>query len=166
MSLKSAALGALLISLFIIPNAMAAKEGPVIEKGRKVKINYTIKVEDEVIGSTEKTGPYEYVQGSENMLIGVQKRLEGLKKGDTRQLVIPPEEGFGRARTEQVQEVPKANLPPGDVKPGDLVVITGPDGREERVPVVEVRENSLLIDFNHPLAGKTLKFDVTVVDVT
>jgi len=145
--------------------ATAAVTAPVITKGSKVTIHYTIKVDDEVVGSTLNSEPYQYVQGSENMLIGVQKRLEGLKKGDSRLLLIPPEEGFGLVHPEQIQEVPKANMPKGDVKAGDFVVLTAPDGHEERVPVMEVRKDTLLLDFNHPLAGKTLAIDVTIVDV-
>ncbi|HTL48949.1 MAG TPA: hypothetical protein VL688_12885, partial [Verrucomicrobiae bacterium] len=94
-----------------------------------------------------------------------QEALVGLKAGDKKSVDLPPEKAFGKVREDAVLEVPKSNLPNEELKVGMVLASQTPEGEVVRATVKELKDNSAMLDFNHPLAGKDLHFDVEVVDV-
>ena len=137
----------------------------VIENGKKVKINFTLTVNGEMVDSTPEGEPFEYTQGQNQIIPGLESQLIGLKAGDERDIVIGPEDGFGVIDPKAFVEVAKSRLPEGDVEVGMQLEATGPDGRKLQVTVSEVKPDSVVLDFNHPLAGKELHFKVKVVEI-
>jgi FKBP-type peptidyl-prolyl cis-trans isomerase 2 len=136
-----------------------------VAEGTKVKIHYTLKVEGEIVDSSTGRDPLEYQQGQGMLVPGVEAGLEGAKPGDKKSLKISPKDGYGESDPEMIITAPReafAQMP--DLKVGATVRASGPDG-EFRAIVKEVEETVVKLDLNHPLAGKTLEFDIEVVAV-
>jgi FKBP-type peptidyl-prolyl cis-trans isomerase SlyD len=155
---------AVLLLSFALALAGCAKK-PVIKEGSSVKINYTLKVDGEVVDSSEGREPYAFVQGQHEVVPGLEEQLVGLKVGDQRTITVTPEKGYGTSNPAAVQDVPRAAFGDADsLKPGDIVRGNS-GGREFAARVVEITSDTIKLDMNHPLAGKTLVFDITVIEV-
>lgn len=136
-----------------------------IAAGSTVKIHYTLKVAGEIIDSSTGREPLEYRHGQGMLVPGVEAGLEGAAPGDKRKLSIPAKDGYGESDPEMVISAPReafAQMP--DLKVGATVRASGPDG-EFRAIVLEIGDAAVKLDLNHPLAGKTLEFDIEVVSV-
>jgi len=158
----------LFLPLFLAAGGVhAAGEGAAaVSSGKKVAVEYTLTVDGQVIDSSKERGPITYTHGQGNLLPGLVKGLEGLRVGDAKTITLTPEEAYGPIDPSAVREVEKTSLPP-TITPqeGMFLKTTDPEGREYVVRIVEVKKDSVMIDFNHPLAGKTLNFQVKVLSV-
>jgi FKBP-type peptidyl-prolyl cis-trans isomerase SlyD len=132
-----------------------------------VTVAYTLYDEDgDVIDSTDVEAPLSYLHGYGQIVPGLERALEGLCKGDGRSIVVPPQLGYGEYDPEGVLEVERGEFPNAEgIEVGDEFVAESDDGDEVPITVLEIKEDALLVDTNHPLAGETLRFDFTVVDV-
>jgi FKBP-type peptidyl-prolyl cis-trans isomerase SlyD len=132
-----------------------------------VTLAYTLYGEDgEVIDRTDEEQPLSYLHGYGQIVPGLERGIEGMSKGDRRSIVVQAEDGYGEYDSEMVFEVDKSDFPrPDQVAVGDEFVAES-DGEEAvSMTVVEVHEDSCLVDTNHPLAGEVLRFEVTVLDI-
>ncbi len=135
-----------------------------IEKGSKVKVHYTGKLEDnEVFDSSTGKEPLEFTVGEGQLIPGFENGVMGLNTGDKKTIELVPEEAYGVFREDLINEVPKENLPEG-VKVGQSLQAQTEQG-PVRVTVVELNETVGKVDANHPLAGKKLIFDLEVMEV-
>ncbi|HUJ80173.1 MAG TPA: FKBP-type peptidyl-prolyl cis-trans isomerase [Nitrospiria bacterium] len=149
-------------------SAAAAEQALIVEDGNDVSIEYTLSTkEDGVINSNVGGEPYTYRQGAKNLdcMEGVQKRLAGHKEGDVVTMVLPPEEGCGPIDPKAVLELDLYMVPEHSRKPGQHVKLRGPHGVDLVGVVKEIKKKTAVIDINHPLAGKTLHFDVRIVKI-
>ncbi len=138
-----------------------------VENGKQVSIEYTLTdSEENVIESNVGQDPLIYNHGTQQIIAGLEKGLEGLSEGDTRTVVVKPEEAYGTVMDEAFIEVPNSNVPEGARKIGTQLQTTNPDGQVMHARVSELKDESVVLDFNHPLAGKTLHFDVKVLEVS
>ncbi len=138
-----------------------------IEKGNVVGIDYSLHLGDgQVVDRSDPGDPLTYLHGEGQIVPGLESALEGLAVGDTKQVVVAPAEGYGDHDPRGVQEVPRTAFPP-DFQPevGMELTAQGPQGEPVPFSIREVKLESVVIDLNHPLAGKTLHFDVTVREV-
>lgn len=135
-----------------------------VSPGKAVSIEYTLKVDDKVVDSNVGGEPLTYEHGAGRIIPGLEKALEGMKKGEAKHVTVPPKDGYGEHDPQGLQEVKKEMIPQ-DAKVGTMLNGTRPDGRKVMVVVKEIRDKTVLLDFNHPLAGKTLNFDVKILDV-
>lgn len=136
-----------------------------VESGTKVAIHYTLTVDGAVVDSSTGRAPLEYVQGQGQLVPGVEAGLQGAEQGARRHLSVPPAEGYGDVRPELVIKAPREALAHLDgLKIGAMIRGDGPDG-PFRAVVRDISEADVTLDLNHPLAGKTLEFDVEVVSV-
>ena len=138
-----------------------------IKKGNKVKLEYTGTLEDgTVFDSSEKHGTLlEFEVGSGKVIPGLDKALIGMKKGEEKEIKIEPSNAYGSPNPQLVQKIPKEKLPKEpEPKPGMVLGIQLPNGAQAPVRITEVEENTVTLDLNHPLAGKTLIFKIKVVD--
>lgn len=167
--MRTKLMGFLAAGLFLVSgmcSAQAEGDQMIIEDGKKVSFDYTLTVDNEVVDSSKDRGPLEYTQGSGQIIPGLAKQMAGLKAGDERTLEVAPAEAYGEINPEAFKEVPKASLPEDlDPQPGIFLQMVGPGGQAIPVKISEVKDDVVVIDFNHPLAGKTLKFDVKIVAV-
>lgn len=140
-----------------------------IAPGKHVVIDYVLSDEDgETIqqSSDDDVGPLAYVHGYSPILPGLHKGLEGLSMGDKTKVSVSPEEGYGEADEDGIFEVDRTELPnPEGVQCGDEIIAEGEDGEEFTMHVVELHDDFVVVDTNHPLAGYTLIWDVSIRSV-
>lgn len=114
----------------------------------------------------ELAEPLGFVMGCAQVLPALERGLTGARAGERRTIEAAPEEAFGERDEEAVLEVDRQDFPGGDVaRVGDEIMATRPDGVEVAHEVVEVTDEAVLVDLNHPLAGQRVRFEVTVVEV-
>lgn len=132
-----------------------------------VTIEYTLKnAGGEVLDSSMGDEPLTYLHGYQNIVPGLEAALTGKKKGDVVTIAVPPEEGYGVRDPAAVRELEREAFPPdADLRPGIQFVAELEDGEHMPMWVVAVDDTHVHIDMNHPLAGETLHFEVTVIDL-
>ncbi len=137
-----------------------------IADGSVVSFHYTLRDDTgSVSESSEGGSPVVYLHGRNNIVPGLESELKGKKSGDKLTAVVAPEQGYGPRNESAVQRVPLKHLATkGPIQPGQMVVVnTREGGRQARV--LKVGHFNADLDLNHPLAGKTLTFDIEIVDV-
>ncbi len=109
--------------------------------------------------------PLTFVQGAKQIITGLEKAMTGMKVGESKNVTVQPEDGYGPVIEEAILEIDKDQLPPEAWQIGAHVQGQGPEWQVVRGQVKQLREDKATIDFNHPLAGKTLFFEVKVLDI-
>ena len=136
-----------------------------IENGKVVSVHYVGKFPDgEVFDSSEGREPLQFQVGSGQLITGFESAIIGKIVGDKVTANITPEEGYGLVREDLIVSVPLDKMP-GDVEVGQALEAQGDNGQSAQVFVKEVNEDSVVIDGNHPLAGKDLVFEIEVVEI-
>ncbi|HZJ35507.1 MAG TPA: peptidylprolyl isomerase [Gillisia sp.] len=138
-----------------------------VKENDTVKVHYTGKLADgQVFDSSEGKDPIEFTLGQGQLIPGFEKGLINMKLNEKKTINIPKDEAYGDSREALIQEVQKSELPE-EIKPevGMGLVSKSQDGREMNLVVAEVKEESIVVDGNHPLAGKDLVFDLEVVEI-
>jgi peptidylprolyl isomerase len=135
--------------------------------GDTVKIHYTGTLEDGTeFDSSAGREPLEFEMGSGQVIPGFDTAVDGMTIGDSKTVTISPGEAYGDRHDQLVQQVPKSALP-DDMKPevGMQLQSQSPEGQIMNLVVVEVEEESITVDANHPLAGKALTFAIELVEI-
>jgi FKBP-type peptidyl-prolyl cis-trans isomerase SlyD len=146
--------------------AEKGKETNVVKDGSVVSLEYTLSGEDgKPIESNKGKAPIKFTQGSHQIVPGLEKGVAGMKVGEEKRVKVTPEEGYGPVNPKGFQELPKDKIPSEALKVGTVLVAKGPQGQQIPVRVHEIKEKTVVVDLNHPMAGKTLVFDVKVLDV-
>lgn len=137
-----------------------------IEPNSVVTLHYTLKDNDGNVIDQSEDGSFLYLHGAMNIIPGLENALTGKAAGDELSVTVSPEEGYGEKDPERIQEVPKEMFEnAGDIAVGLQFHAQGPDGNAIVVTVAEVKDDSVVIDANHALAGVELNFDVKVIEV-
>ncbi len=135
-----------------------------IKKNTVVAIDYTLTDKNgEVMDSSKAHGPLSYIHGNGNLISGLEKKLEGKKPGDSLTVSVPPEEGYG-VRDEKAVQVLSREVFKGveSLEVGMQFQVQQEEG-DQIFTVVAIEGDKVTVDGNHPLAGETLNFEVTVV---
>ncbi len=159
---------AALAALFFIAGAplQAQEEVPVIKDGSTVSIEYTLKLADGSTADTNVGGePLVYTHGEQQILPALESELEGMKVEETREVELTPEQGYGPVHEEGIQTVPLDIIPEDARQPGAKLVGQGPQGEPIHAQVKEIKEDTAVVDLNHPLAGEDLHFEVKVLEI-
>lgn len=138
-----------------------------VKKNDTVRVHYTGKLADgQVFDSSEGKEPIEFTLGQGQLIPGFEKGLVDMKVSEKKTINIPKEEAYGEPRPELIQEVPKTQLPP-EITPevGMGLVSRNPEGQEMNLVITDVKDDAIVVDANHPLAGKDLTFDLEVVEI-
>ena len=136
-----------------------------IENGKVVSVHYVGKFTDgEVFDSSEGREPLQFEVGSGQLIPGFESAIIGKIVGDKVTASITPEEGYGLVREDLIVSVPLDKMP-GDVEVGQALEAQGENGQSAQVFVKEINEDNVIIDGNHPLAGKDLVFEIEVVEI-
>jgi FKBP-type peptidyl-prolyl cis-trans isomerase SlyD len=146
---------------------MTKEEKPIqVADGIIVTMDYVLTVDGEEIDSSKEEGPLAYLQGADNIIPGLERELEGMKIGESKKVTVAPEDGYGEIDPEGITEVSIDEFPEEiPLEPGVELELTDTDGEEMFATIIEVSEDTVTLDTNHPLAGKTLHFEVTIVDL-
>ena len=138
----------------------------IIGDDKVVSFHYKLKDSDGTINESSQGGsPVVYLHGRDAIVPGLETQLKGKKSGEKFTATVPPEQGYGERNEAAVQRVPLKHLATrGPIEVGQMVVVnTREGGRQARV--LKVGHFNVDLDLNHPLAGKTLTFEIEVVDV-
>lgn len=146
---------------------MADIEALTIGPGCKVSIYFTLSLQDGTVAdATEEGEPLSFVMGDGTLIEGLELMLYGMKTGDKQCLSIEPRDAFGFPDEESVHQMPRsefsADMP---LEPGTIIAFETPVGQEVPGTIKEVTDEFVMVDFNHPLAGFDVSFDVEIVSV-
>ena len=163
-------LGAGLIVAGGIPRGFAAEPpasaAATVQDNMDVGLEYTLTVDGNVVDSTQGKSAFHYVQGRHQMIPGLERQLTGLHVGDAKDVVVKPEEGYGPVDPSAMIDIPKTQLPPNITpKVGMVLHGTQKDGQSFRAKIQEIKDKTVKLDLNHPLAGKTLNFKIKIATI-
>jgi FKBP-type peptidyl-prolyl cis-trans isomerase 2 len=137
------------------------------KNGDKVRVHYTGKFDNgEVFDSSRERQPLEFELGKSQVIPGFEKAIEGLEVGQKKEFSLPPEEAYGTVRKELISVFPKKDFPENiNLEVGRQLQVPQPDGRKLNVMITKIENEEVTLDANHPLAGKTLNFDIELVEI-
>jgi FKBP-type peptidyl-prolyl cis-trans isomerase SlyD len=135
-----------------------------VENGQVVAMEYTLKVDGVVTDTSEGREPLEYVHGAGNIIPGLEREMTGMGVGDSKEVMVPAAEGYGEEDKSAFMDVPRDQFPQEiPMKVGTELQVQNQAGQPMFARIDQVGENTVRLDFNHPLAGKDLHFSVKVV---
>ncbi|MEO6283870.1 MAG: peptidylprolyl isomerase [Dyadobacter sp.] len=147
-----------------------------VEKNSVVALIYSLRIPDtegetDVVEVVTEEDPMYFIQGISGLPEGFENQIQGLSAGDTFEFVVAPEEGYGEFDEEAIVELPKAVFQMEDVDQeellqiGNIIPMTNEDGERMHGQVVEIKEDLVIMNFNHPLAGKEMHFSGQILSV-
>jgi len=137
-----------------------------VQPGSEVLFDYTLTDDSGKLVDTSKgKAPMHYVHGTGQIIAGLEKELAGMAVGAEKKVTVKPEDAYGPVDPRAFQEIPREKLPPEALKVGTMLMAQAPTGQGVPVRVHEVKDSTVVMDFNHPLAGKTLSFEVKITDI-
>jgi len=138
-----------------------------VSKDCVVSLEYRLHLGDgKTVDESAPGAPLSYLHGRGQIVPGLEGALEGLAAGDSKQVVVAPAQGYGEHDTRGLQVVPRSMLPPGaELQVGMTLQAQTEGGDIIPITIRELRGDSVVVDLNHPLAGKTLHFDIKVSEV-
>lgn len=138
-----------------------------VSKDKVVEIHYTLRLDDDSVeDSTEGEAPLPYLHGAQNIIPGLEASLDGRQAGDKYSVTLTPDQGYGAYDEELVELLPLSELPEGsEIAEGDEILSIDEEGNEMAGVIERIEGENMVVNYNHPLAGRTLTFDVEVVDV-
>ena len=137
------------------------------KSGDTVKIHFTGKLQDETVIETSKDrDPLEFKIGDGNVIPGLEQGVIGMAAGDKKTIAISPEDAFGQPQEDLVVDMKKSEFPKDvELAAGVYLNIESSDGKEFKAKVVEIKEDTVILDANHPLAGVTINYDVELIEI-
>lgn len=135
--------------------------------GDTVKIHFTGKLQDETVVETSKDrDPLEFKIGEGNVIPGLEQGVIGMAAGDKKTIAVSPEDAFGQPQEDLVVDLNKHEFPADvELAVGAYLNIESSDGKEFQAKVVEIKEDTVTLDANHPLAGATINYDVELLEI-
>ena len=138
-----------------------------VAEGKLVKVNYTLTVNGTVVDSSKEDEPFEFRIGDNQVIPGFEEALMGMRAGEKKSFQVTPEKGYGQEDPRRIQTITRDKLPTDrDPEVGMTLHAKMPNGQTIPVRITEVKEDAVVLNFNHPLSGKTLDFNVEVIEIT
>ncbi|MCQ3938492.1 MAG: peptidylprolyl isomerase [Chloroflexi bacterium] len=135
-----------------------------VQDGVVVSMDYKLTVDGQLLDSSDEAGPLQFLAGYGNIIPGLEREMMGMKIGDSKEVTVQPEDGYGEFDEEAFMEVPRSEFPKDmQLEEGLELHVTDQDGNHQAAFVAEFDDKSVKLDFNHPLAGAVLNFYVKVV---
>ncbi|MHA2431439.1 MAG: FKBP-type peptidyl-prolyl cis-trans isomerase [Promethearchaeota archaeon] len=138
----------------------------VIKVGDKIKVEYTGRFEDGTIFDSSKQHgePLQFTVGDGSIIKGIDQAVVGMKIGDEKEVIVPPEAGYGKYNEDFVRDLPRNFFQDGqEVKPGMMFMVSFKDDRKVPIRIIKVADDKVTVDLNSPMTGKTLVFSIKVV---
>lgn len=116
--------------------------------------------------ATTGGAPLEFTIGADEVVAGFENAIVGMRPGESKAVTVPPEEGFGLRDESKVAKVPRSEFPADmELEQGLMLQVDHPDGCVEMITILNVTDDDVLLDGNHPLAGKPLHYDIDLVEI-
>lgn len=137
----------------------------IVAEGAVVSLDYSLTVDNQVVDSSGEK-PLEYLQGYHNIIPGLERALDGMQLGETRDIEVSPADAYGEYDPEAIYELPKNQFPPSfNLRVGAQLRVRADDGRVLNAHITRIDGETVKIDLNHPLAGKTLYFRASIAGI-
>lgn len=135
--------------------------------GDTVKIHYTGTLDNgKVFDSSEGKEPLEFKLGEKKVILGFENAVIDMEEGQEKDVKIPPDQAYGQPNENAIKSFPRESFPDNNkVKKGSMIGLTSPEGKKIFARILKVNDKEVKIDFNHPLAGKTLNFKIKLVKI-
>jgi peptidylprolyl isomerase len=145
---------------------MADQKERIVAAGDQIKVNYVGRFENgSIFDSSEGREPLEFTVGGEQVIAGFDRAVIGLKPGESCKVVVAPTDGYGEHVPEMVAQIERQQIPDNDkLVLGSMLEVSMEDGQTLEVQVVELSDETVVLDGNHPLAGKELHFEIEMLD--
>ena len=138
----------------------------IVQDGKQVSFEYTLTLEGETVDSSKGREPLRYVHGQGQIISGLEEELAGLRVGEEKVIKVSSQKGYGEVNPEAFREFPKTALSENLEPEVDMILqLQGPGGQVIPARVAKVKDEVVVLDLNHPLAGKTLTFEVKIVSI-
>ena len=146
--------------------SLSFAEDMVVSSGKKVKMDYTLTVNNEQVETSVGKEPLEFVDGDHSIIPGLEKGIEGMKVGEEKTVTVEAKDAYGEVDPKAFKEFPKSSMPSTAApKVGMVLQAQAPDGENFPAVISEIKADKVVLDFNHPLAGKQLTFKVKILDI-
>jgi len=134
--------------------------------GNLVNVHFTLTIEGKIVDSSRGQEPLEFQVGMHQVIPGFEKALKDMKVGEKKTFQLSPDDGYGQEDPSCIREVSRVELP-SEIEPevGMILYAHGPNGQTIPVRINEVKKDVVIMDFNHPFAGKTLDFEVEIIEI-
>jgi FKBP-type peptidyl-prolyl cis-trans isomerase SlyD len=138
-------------------------DDPVVGPGKKITFDYTLTVDKKEMESSRGKAPLSYVAGARQLIPGLESQMTGMHVNEEKVINVAPKDGYGDVDPRALKEFPLSSLPKGTApQVGMILRATAPDGTKYPAYISEVKGDKIVVDFNHPLAGKNLVFKVKI----
>jgi FKBP-type peptidyl-prolyl cis-trans isomerase SlyD len=139
----------------------------VVSVGKKIKMDYTLTVNNEQVETSVGKQPLEFVYGDHSIIPGLEKGIDGMKAGEEKVITVDAKDAYGEIDPKAFKEFPRTALPATpEPKVGMVLQAQAPDGENFPAVISDIKADKIVLDFNHPLAGKQLSFKIKILDVT
>jgi FKBP-type peptidyl-prolyl cis-trans isomerase SlyD len=138
----------------------------VVEDGQVVSMHYVLTVDGNPVDSSDPEEPLQFIQGQGHIITGLENSVYGMAVGEAKDVVVSPADGYGDLDEEAFSDVPRGEFPAEiPLEIGLMLSARTDDGEEMDARIVQVTDEAVRLDFNHPLAGKELHFSIRIVDL-
>lgn len=164
--MKKFLVGGLVFLALGMVNLRAWADDPVVEMGKKITLDYTLSVDNKEMETSIGKTPLTYVVGAREIIPGLEAQLNGMKINQEKVVNVTAKDAYGEVDPKAFREVPLSSLPKGlDPKVGAVLQANAPDGSRFPVVISEIKGDKVVMNFNHPLAGKALTFKVKILKI-
>jgi FKBP-type peptidyl-prolyl cis-trans isomerase SlyD len=147
-------------------NLCAYADGPVVGVGKKVTLDYTLIVDNQQMETSVGKAPLTYIVGNRSIIPGLEAQLNGMRMNEEKVVNVAAKDAYGEVDPKAFKEFPRTSLPKElDPKVGMVLQATAPDGSKFPAVISEVKGDKVVLNFNHPLAGKALTFKVKILNI-
>ena len=137
-----------------------------VQDGQIVSMDYTLHVDGEMLDTSSGHEPLEFLQGAGNIIPGLEEELYGMAIGENKKVIVQPDDGYGVLDPDAFVDVPREQFPASiPLEIGVEIQVTDQSGNPMNARIDSVDEDSVKLDFNHPLAGKQLNFAIKIVSI-
>lgn len=146
---------------------MKENNGPKeVQDGVIVTLDYTVTVDGEIVDTSQNAEPILFIQGKGHIVPGLERALYGMSQGESKEMVVAAADGYGEVDEEAFAEIPRSEFPPEiPLEPGVELQLRNQEGDELEAFIVSADNETVHMNFNHPLAGKELHFSVKVIEL-
>ena len=146
---------------------MKEKDGPKkVQDDVIVTLEYTVVVDGNVVDTSQDAEPIQFIQGKGQLVPGLARALYGMREGERKEVVVAAADGYGEEDADSIAEIPRSEFSHEiPLEPGVELQLKNQEGDEFEAYIVSADDETVHLDFNHPLAGKELHFSVEVVDL-
>ncbi|MEC7640915.1 MAG: peptidylprolyl isomerase [Nitrospinota bacterium] len=159
---------AAMVSVLLVSSGNSGADPSGVKKGKKVSLEYTGTLSDGTVfdSSSRHNTPLQFEVGSGAVIPGFNEAVMGMKVGDKKTFTIQPAVAYGEVNPNLIQKISRKKLPPNGTPQVGMSLIVGPPGQQMRARITEVQTDLITLDFNHPLAGKVLTFDIKLLEIS